>query len=400
MQNFVRLMKILTIGIYSLAVFYIFVVYFSSLDGIRDPSGADMVGRDFINFWSGGHAVIESNVDILYNRQGYRHYLIENFGGPINNYAFSYPPHSLLLFTPFGALPYVYGLALWTLGGVMLLYAACRYWFRGQYLPFWIVFGPASIIAILGGQTGIWLASLWLIALALTERRPIIAGILIGILTVKPQIGVLLALFLLCGGHWKVILSASLTSSVMIVMSVLLFGFEPWRAFIQDTLPFQSEVISESFGVFDYMVHTPFKWIINLNGNVFLAWSFQIFFMLFGVLGMIWASRKSVDKRFIICLLSVSTFLFSPYMVIYDMPVLTFSVCLYAQYFWEKHKAMTTSKGIVFTLAVALIVTPILGVFASAVDLPLSVVLMSLFIVVIIAEIQASTQRNLVSSYG
>lgn len=389
MQDSMRLAKIATLGVYLMFFAYVSVVYFSNLEsGLRDFSGGDMVGRDFINFWSGGRAAINGQTSELYQAAQYREMLGLRFGEPLNNYSFSYPPHSVLIFTPFGALPYVYGLILWTLGGLGLAYAASRTWFKRQDLSLWIVIGPAALIALFGGQTGLWLAGIWMLALSSLDKRPILAGVLIGILTVKPQMGVLLALFLLCGGYWKVIISASVTASVMILTSVLFYGIEPWTLFIHETLPYQSEIISRPFGIFDYMVHSPFKWMINLKASLAAAWMVQIPFMLFGAIALIWACRKPVDKRLLIALLSVLTFLFSPYMVIYDMTILIFAACLYWQYSCDTHQASLLRRVVV----VLLIATPILGFVASQNDMPLSVILMSVLAGLILLDIAAPTK--------
>jgi len=382
-QDTMRLIIIATLGMYLIFIVYVCVIYFSNLDGLRDFSGGDMVGRDFITFWSGGRAVLTDRAVELYQAAQYRDLLVQYFGEPLNNYYFAYPPHSLALFAPFGALPYVYGLILWTVGELALAYAASRMWFKRQDFSFWIIIGPAAFIVLIGGQTGLWLAGIWMLALSCLDKRPILAGVLIGILTIKPQMGVLLALYLLCGGHWKAIISASVTASLMIAASLILYGFEPWRLFIHETLPVQSDVINQPFGIFDYMIHSPYKWMINLAATPKAAWMLQVPFMLFGVFALIWACLKSVDKRLIIALLSVLTFLFSPYIAIYDMTILAFAACLYWQYSLDTEQSSLLRRVVVALL----IATPILGFYASENDIPLSVILMSVFAGLILLDI-------------
>jgi len=386
MKTSMQLSRKAALGVYSIFFVCIVGLYFFNLDGLRDYSGGDMVGRDFINFWSGGQAALRGEAVELYNGLQYRDRLLQEFGEPLSNYSFSYPPHSLLLFSPFGALPYIYGLIAWTLGGLGLAYAASKKWFKNFEFSFWIIIGPAALIALFGGQTGLWLAGIWMLALSLLDKRPILAGMLIGVLTVKPQMGVLLALFMLCGGHWKAIISASVTASLMILVSIALYGLEPWMLFIHETLPYQSDIIQRKFGIFDYMVHSPFKWMINLKASSNAAWGLQIPFMIFGAISLIWACRKSVDKRLIIALVSVLTFLFSPYMVIYDMTILTFAVCLYWQYCEQKGQLNLLNLRVVSYL----IVTPILGFFASVIHIPFSVVLMLVFAIIILRDIHVT----------
>ena len=61
--------------------------YFQSLDGIRE-AGGDKLGRDFINFWAGGHALKVGFVEQIYDPDLYRSFLISEFGEPLKNTIF------------------------------------------------------------------------------------------------------------------------------------------------------------------------------------------------------------------------------------------------------------------------------------------------------------------------
>lgn len=393
-DKFKHYLYIFGFGVYVAYVIYLIISYVSGLNGIIESNASNLLGRDFVNFWSSAHIAIEGQAQILYDRIAYRAYLFDTFGAQLNSYSFSYPPHSLFMFAPFGGLQYVYGFILWTFGGLAFAYAATRQWFTEVKLSFWIILGPAAMIAIFGGQTGVWLVAFWMMALALLDRRPIVAGILIGMLTVKPQIGVLLAVYLLCQGHWRAIFSAVATSIIMVVSSLIFFGIEPWAKFISEVLPFQSELISKNIGIFDYMVHTPFKWVINLGLGKHMAWSVQLPFMALGLALIIWSSFKPVDKRLKICLLSILTFLFSPYMAIYDMAILAFAACLFWQYYKEAYMPEMQNHHWVIILVSSLIVTPVVGLYAAILHIPLSVILMCIFIAVMIREVLKTIKDN------
>ena len=62
---------------------------------------------------------------------------------------------------------------------------------------------PAVLINIGHGQNGFLTAALLGGALVILDRRPIVAGILIGLLVYKPQFGLMIPLALLAGGYWR-----------------------------------------------------------------------------------------------------------------------------------------------------------------------------------------------------
>ncbi len=112
---------------------------------------------------------------------------------PFHNWG--YPPFTLLLLRPLGGLPYFAALALWTAGlfavfaGVTLSQVPPER--RGAALVA-LALAPACLINAVGGQNGFLTAALLLGGLLALDRRPILAGILFGLLTWKPHLGLVL----------------------------------------------------------------------------------------------------------------------------------------------------------------------------------------------------------------
>ncbi|MDB5974827.1 MAG: hypothetical protein JWR07_1587 [Nevskia sp.] len=82
---------------------------------------------------------------------------------------------------------------------------------------------PGVFINFVRGQNGFLAAALMGGALLL-PRRPVWAGILIGLLTIKPHLGVLWPVALICGRHWRALFSAALSSMLFLGLSVLMLG--------------------------------------------------------------------------------------------------------------------------------------------------------------------------------
>src|SRR3990167_6776809 len=101
-------------------------------------NASTLIGRDFVNVWHGGGEALKSGADSVYDRPEYRRTLDEAVGAR-GVYAYSYPPHMLLLSIPFGLLSYVPALLLWSLGGLIVFWHAARPWLRDAGLPGWSV---------------------------------------------------------------------------------------------------------------------------------------------------------------------------------------------------------------------------------------------------------------------
>ena len=381
-----------------LAILSIFIFkYFSTLDGLRDLSGYDMVGRDFITFWQGGRVTWHDQISSLYPRDSYRELLIDEFGEPLGSYVFSYPPHTLIFLSFFGAFSYVTSLVLWSLGGMLAYSKVVTGYIKSSFYVWVTILSPASIICLLAGQTGLFIGALFLLGLSQLNKRPWLSGILFGILTIKPQIGVLLVVALLSGQYWRVIIAASVTSILLFLVSIGVFGTLPWEQFLTETLPKQSEFISKPFGVFDHMVHSPFKWIINSGGSLNLAWAAQGLFMLAGIMSVFYAFRMRISLSLKIAFLCVMTLLFSPYIAIYDMTILSVAAMIYYQFIGSQNKPVSLSSRVLVYLLLA---TPFLGFLASILfNFPLTVILVLMFAYILFKAMlkESNEPANLIS---
>src|SRR5690606_15390422 len=93
---------------------------------------------------------------------------------------------------------------------------------------------PATAQCLISGQTGVAAAALLLGGALLLGRRPVLSGVLLGLLSCKPQLALLLLPALACGGNWRTLVSAGATAAALIGVSLVVFGPGVWAAFIGD----------------------------------------------------------------------------------------------------------------------------------------------------------------------
>ncbi|WP_374643757.1 glycosyltransferase family 87 protein [Tabrizicola sp.] len=141
-----------------------------------------------------------------------------------------YPPGYLVALMPFGALSFSTGFLVFTLLSVLLMGLATRSLSAGS-VPVWLAMtlAPAYVPTLIIGQNNlIWLAGLLAALAALRDGRWALAGIFIGCLTLKPQLGLLLPVALLAAGLWRSILVAIITAAILALVPTLMFGPEYW----------------------------------------------------------------------------------------------------------------------------------------------------------------------------
>ena len=285
---------------------------------LLENAGANFVGRDFYNKHTGGAAAWSGNAGWLYDMEAYTAHGRER--GLLAHYSFSYPPHALFAFAPFGLLPYKAGLAAWALGSFGAFALVLRR-LRDSVRPdimLCALLCPAALISFFWGQTGLWAVALLGGGLLLCPTRPLLAGVLFGILTVKPQLGLMLAPMLLVTGQWKVIASASVTAISLVIASVFAFGVEPWVAYATDTAAFQMSLAQGRIGLFDYMVLTPYREVTLVGGSPDAAQLVQTAIALPLLGAALWVGRRT-DWQSACGIVLIVTCFISPYFAIYDL---------------------------------------------------------------------------------
>ncbi len=204
------------------------VIVLTSRDGI-DRNGF-LIGTDFISFWTSGRMLAEgANVyDTAAHVAAQRAF----YTLPGEYTAFFYPPSFLPFIRPLGALPYFPALAAWLAVTGAGFLVVMRGWFRALGLagPGWLVVlaFPPVIVTLTHGQTSFLVAALLGSGLLLAGRRPWLAGVLIGLATIKPQFGVLVPVALLASGQWRTIAAAAATALALAAFAALAFGPQVW----------------------------------------------------------------------------------------------------------------------------------------------------------------------------
>lgn len=286
-----------------------------------------VIGRDFLNTWMGGRSFFSGGPAPWFDYHIYNQTLRQMFGPSYPEVYWSYPPHMVLFIWPLGLMPYVAAYIVWCLAGIALyLYASSLVIPRGRLL--FLAAAPGIAVCTFFGQNGFYTAALLIGGLLVIDRRPILAGVLFGILTIKPQLGLLLPVMLLLERRWLTIASAIVTAAVLIAITGMLFGWNAWLEFWHKVVPQQVWLTETSNGLLYAMVGTLFYGARMLFLPLKAAWAIQYAASALAFAAVVWTYWKRRDRDLSLALLITATFLFTPYILNYDMVVFGFVVAL------------------------------------------------------------------------
>ncbi len=278
------------------------------------------IGRDFINSWTAGHLILSGQVNDIFQPRLFLGHERALFDPRLPFHFWSYPPPNLFLVLPLGFTPYMAGLALWSLAGLVALGFGLRAWTRAPWTWGLLMLAPAEAVNIGLGQNGAFTAALLIGGLSLIDRRPVLAGALLGLLIFKPQIAVLLPVAVLAGRRWKTVGAAAAVVVLVVALSVLIFGTGPWAGFFGPTLRMQGLMLRQGHGPFQWMMPSAYMSARTFRLPMVQALAAQApFTLLAGVLTAWawWRRDKPLDVR--AAILMMATFVASPQAFNYDL---------------------------------------------------------------------------------
>jgi hypothetical protein len=170
------------------------------------------------------------------------------------------------------------------------------------------------------GHNGFLTAALLGLALVQLDRRPVVAGILFGLLAYKPQFGLMIPLVLLATGRWRTMLGAAATVVALVIAVTLAFGLDTWHAFF-DSTGFTREVLEQG-GPGWHLIQSVFSAVRMWGGAISLAYGCQGAVTLGVAASLVWLWRSQADFAIKAAALCIGTILAAPYSLDYDMMAL------------------------------------------------------------------------------
>jgi hypothetical protein len=333
--------------------------YWPAANGL-DVTG-HQIGRDFINVWAGPQLAFGGRLAVLFDLAGYHAAIGELFGHPLPFHNWGYPLFTLPVFWPLAQLPYFAALAVWTVGLFAIFATVTLSQLERSLRPYALValaLAPACLINAIGGQNGFLTAALFLAGILLIGRRPVLAGVLFGLLTFKPHLGFVLPFALLALGAWRVIAAAALTTLALVAMSVAVFGIEPWRQYLEVTSAYQVLLLERFQGFYTAMMVSGVAGARASGLSYPVGLAIQVALALPVLAAACWAVRATSDPRRRAFVLASAAPLVTPYAFNYDLTALA------AVLVWQLAGPLLQDRGRTLLLALGWLV-PILAMYLN-----------------------------------
>jgi arabinofuranan 3-O-arabinosyltransferase len=288
---------------------------------LLDENG-QRIANDFVGQWAAGKLVLDGQ-GVVYDWDLQKAATVAALGRDYEGgFPQFYPPH-YFLFVPLMALaPYTLSHVLWVaLTPIPYIYVVTRIIEDRLAILLALAF-PAMLANAMIGQNGCITAALVGGALVALDRdRPILAGILIGLLTYKPHFGILFPLALICAQQWRAFASAAVVTVLLVVVSALILGTSAWFEFFDTLLSVNRSIFG--MGTADYSkLQSIFGLVRASGGSLTLAWICHgtAAAIIVAWVCVAWLSRAPFAMK--AAIFSVGAVICSPYAYMYDLMLL------------------------------------------------------------------------------
>jgi arabinofuranan 3-O-arabinosyltransferase len=289
----------------------------------RDGLG---IPTDFVNVWTAGRFALDGHPSLAWDwniqKQAEVVLLQQDFKG---YFAWHYPPPFLFVAELLAQFPYAVALVGWAFVSMLPYLAVVRAIVGRNFGILLAAAFPPVLINTFVGQNGCLTAALIGGTLYLMPMRPVLAGVCLGLLSYKPQYGLLFPIVLIAAREWTTFVSAALVAAALAFVSWLQFGTESWQAFFH-WIPMFSQAFLHDGDAPWWKLQSVYALVRYFDGPEQFAWMVHAILLGTVLITLVLIWRGQLPYPIKAAALVLGTLLTTPYLFMYDMVVLAIAV--------------------------------------------------------------------------
>jgi hypothetical protein len=157
----------------------------------------------------------------------------EASGGSDSFMPWTYPPQFSLLVAPLAFVPVGVAYLLFTAATLAFFLAVLRSIAASYFVPVLITLFPAMMITLACGQNGFLTAGLIGLVCLSIDKRPIPAGLALGLMIIKPHLAIAFAAYSVLTRRWIVVMTAGAVVLTSSLVCTAVFGLKIWTGLLQ-----------------------------------------------------------------------------------------------------------------------------------------------------------------------
>jgi len=336
-------------------------------------------GADFVQFYTLGHLASAHRVPAMYDMSALHEAQValvpesKSFVYPA-----VYPPQIPVLFAAFAGWSYQTALVVWSIltvvGYALILWSAWKpvsalLPSRGMLVVAAAAFPPFWMLVMYGQITVLILAAFWAGWAALERGHRLLAGAAFGLLALKPQFGIPLAVVVLARREWAMLGGAVGSVALQSAVVWISLGAEAFRGFASSlAVTFNNVDLLEAKPIYSHSLRSLTRLLPNAVGiPIWIAAAAVVLWYT----ARVWRSDAPIRIRVGIVILA--SLLVNPHAIVYDATVVALPLIWFAAYVQEETRRRFAAN---FWKTLCWLFVAFLVPTAEAIGLQLSVLLM------------------------
>lgn len=316
------------------AIFFALLFILSWMSSDLNYGSIGVVGGDFLAFYTAGDMTLQGRALDAYRFDDFDAALQARVANEQLGMMWQYPPFMFFIVGVLALMPYKVALWVWLLSTAAVFVLALNRilaWLlpqssRRRMAALLILTSPLGLLVVISGQISFLTAALLMLAAFRPGKHWLVAGVAAGLLTLKPQLGVLLPLAYLFAGAWRAFGVATACALVLHGLSIMVFGPQAIEAFLNAVIRLQSDVAGSG-------THTPPENMTTLFGQL-RAWGVAanlamlghmiLSFLVVMSVSLSWSRFARHDDRalYLAAITGAGAILVTPYAYAYEMAAL------------------------------------------------------------------------------
>lgn len=286
----------------------------NQFEGLTNVQGQPL-GADFITYWAASLLAQQGDPSGAYDSIKLLAAEQSIAAVKMAHTAWYYPPQFLLLAWPLAWLPYAVAYLTFCISSLALYFFAIRTICPHRFAIALFAF-PTVFLCLISGQNGLITASLAALSLYYLASRPILAGCILSLLCIKPQLLLLFPIALVLTKQWRALLAFMTTSALFSALPTIIFGWSIWPVFL-DGLNAAKHYLETDIPL--ERMPTIFSVIRQAGGSLSTAYAGHTVIACIAAVTALTIWRRNTVFEIRASALIAATLLISPYLFDYDL---------------------------------------------------------------------------------
>lgn len=281
---------------------------------------------DFSAFHIVAQRVWLGELDLTYQFAAFTKMQIAAAGGTTGVMPWTYPPQFDLLLAPFAGLPGWAAYFVFTTVTLVVYLITLRAVAGNNFALVLVVFFPSIAITISIGQNGLLTGALIGLICINAERRPVLSGLALGIMVIKPHLAIAAGIYMLLTRRWPAVLSAAIVVVAGSLICTLAFGPQIWMAWLGSIREAASYLEDGRYQLFRMI--SAYAALYNAGLPPAGAFWGQMAMGALALIAVALAVVRGPSPRFALGVVAVASVMISPYAYDYDLPIVAIGLAL------------------------------------------------------------------------